>query len=71
MRMTLMLSVVVTFAACDSPAPKPNTQTGTAERAAHDSMIAKSQLPGAGAVGKSLGTDSIARARVEMLDSIR
>ena len=71
MRRLMAITFAVAMTSCDSPPPKPNTQTGTPERAAHDSMIAKSQLPGASSVGKSLGVDSVAKARVDMLDSIR
>lgn len=70
MRKPMFILALVAVTACDASEPQQNTQTGTPERAAHDSMIAKSKLPGAPAVGRSLGVDSVARARVEMLDSI-
>ena len=70
MRKVMLIIAIIGVAGCNSAPPPPSTQTGTAERAAHDSMLAKSKLPGAAAVGRAQGVDSLARARVEALDTI-
>jgi hypothetical protein len=71
MKKLMAVTIVLLAAACDSPAPRETPQIGTPERRAQDSVVAESKLPGAGAVGGSFGVDSAARARANMLDSIR
>lgn len=71
MRKLRPILAILVLATCDSPEPRETPQIGTPERRHQDSVIAESQLPGAVAVGRSLDVDSAARARANMLDSIR
>lgn len=66
--LSLSCAVLVGCSAGDSGEPPPDAARTQAER---DSILAGSQLPGAGAVGRALETSAEARARAARLDSIQ
>jgi hypothetical protein len=70
MRWCVMLLLIV-FIACSSDDPGPAPQAGTVERERADSVIGKSQLPGAGVAQRANAARDSSRSRAAAIDSIR
>lgn len=57
--------------ACGEGAGEAQTAVDTLTRRQKDSLISEMPIPGAGAVGRALDAQDLARERAEALDSIR
>jgi len=71
MRKVMLLVVSLTVLACDSEPKRATPQIGSPERAHQDSVLAKSKLPGHGAVDRALDAQTKANAHAAQMDSIQ
>jgi hypothetical protein len=62
---------VLSVQACGGSGGDAQTATDTLTRRQRDSLISEMPIPGAGAVGRALDAQDMARDRAEALDSIR
>ena len=71
MKRVLVAAVaVLSVGACGQSAGDAQTAVDTLTRRQKDSLISEMPLPGAGAVGRALDAQDLARERAEALDSI-
>jgi len=66
----IALAAAAAVWACGSEGSDAQTAVDTLTRRQKDSLISEMPLPGAGAVGRALDAQDLARQRAEMLDSI-
>jgi hypothetical protein len=62
---------VLSMWACGDSAGDAQTAADTLTRRQRDSLISEMPIPGAGAVGRALDAQDLARERARQLDSIR
>jgi hypothetical protein len=70
-RLIIAAAAVLTVWACGDSAGDAQTAVDTLTRRQRDSLISEMPLPGAGAVGRALDAQDLARDRAEALDDIR
>ncbi len=70
-RLVIAAAAVLTVWACGDSAGDAQTAVDTLTRRQRDSLISEMPLPGAGAVGRALDAQDLARDRAEALDDIR
>lgn len=70
-KVLLVLCCAAALTACKSEEQPPTPQIGTPERAARDSVIGQSKLPGAKAVESARDVSATAQERAAALDSIQ
>lgn len=69
-RILVVAAAIVTVGACGDSAGDAQTAVDTLTRRQKDSLISEMPIPGAGAVGRALEAQDLARERAEALDSI-
>lgn len=66
----LVIAVTLVAGACGQSAGDAQTAVDTLTRRQKDSLISEMPVPGAGAVGRALNAQDLARERAQALDSI-